>query len=92
MIPDLDYYFSELAGYRSHGRKITKWSDKKIDSVRRSVARTFLDRHPRYCELLSRVASDDFPRLSDALQVAERTRIVLDEVLAELQRNRATVA
>jgi hypothetical protein len=35
--PDLDAYFSEIAGYRSWGKRIATWPDEKILDVEQRI-------------------------------------------------------
>jgi hypothetical protein len=89
LIPDLDMYLSEIAGYRSWGKRIiTRWSDEKIANVERRLQDSFFDRHPEYAELVPILNSSVAPDVSGALEVADRTRHVLRELLSIIRRNR----
>jgi hypothetical protein len=88
LIPDLDSYFSELAGYRSWGRRIVTWPEKKVESVRRRLETPFRERFPAYRDL--QVSSADRNELREALETAERTRTLLLALLCQLQSERAT--
>ncbi|HEV7767325.1 MAG TPA: hypothetical protein VGQ76_20150 [Thermoanaerobaculia bacterium] len=90
VVPDLDVYLSELAGYRSWGKRILTWSDEKIEEVHRSVGQSFFDRFPIYGELSSHITPTSVPALHATLDRAERTRAALRELLSHLQRERAT--
>ena len=37
LIPDLDSYLSEFAGYRSWGKRILQWSDARIETVEKRL-------------------------------------------------------
>jgi hypothetical protein len=89
LVPDLDMYFSEIAGYRSWGKKILTWSDEKIATVESRTARSFFGRFPAYAGLkpLLQVAEASDVRL--ALQNADRTREVLLQLLGEIRKGRA---
>ena len=87
LIPDLDNYFSELAGYRSWGRRILTWPEEKIDDVRRRLQVSFGERLPAYRDLPT--LSADRSALGKALETAERTRTLLLALLDELQAERA---
>jgi hypothetical protein len=87
LAPDLDVYLSELAGYRTWGRKILEWTDDKIDAVEKRLHQSFFDRFPAHAELrplLSTQASD----VIDALQTADQTRDVLLRLLSAIRRIR----
>lgn len=89
LIPDLDSYFSELAGYRSWGRRILGWPDEKIEHVRRWLERSFNERFPVYRHM--QVSSADRSVLREALEIAERTRTVLLRLLDEIQAERTGI-
>jgi hypothetical protein len=88
LIPDLDSYFSELAGYRSWGRRILTWPEEKVESVRRRLEMSFGERFPAYRDL--QTSSADRNELRKALETAERTRTLLLALLHQLQSERAT--
>lgn len=90
LIPDLDSYFSELAGYRSWGRRILTWADEKIETTRRRIEIPFGERFPGYREL--QTLPEESNDLRKALDIAERTRTVLLQLLNELQSERAIAA
>lgn len=91
LVPDLDVYLSELAGYRSWGKRILSWPDEKVEDVHRRVSDTFFDRFPLYADLESRITSANAADLHATLDRAERTRITLRDLLSELQRERGRV-
>jgi hypothetical protein len=80
LTPDLDMYLSEVAGYRSWGKKILEWPDEKVQSVERRLRVSFFDRYPAYAELQPILASAVAPDVSDALGSADRTRALLLEL------------
>jgi hypothetical protein len=92
LIPDLDAYLSEIAGYRSWNKRIVSWSQKKIDEVERRIDASFFDRFPTHGALREIIGSDRVPRLRSAIARADRTRVVLRDLLRELKLNRAGAA
>lgn len=48
LIPDLDLYFSTLAGYCSWGRRLLMWDDEKVQEAKAFVTQGFFDRYPEY--------------------------------------------
>jgi len=86
LIPDLDSYFSELAGYLSWGKCILTWSDAKVETVLRRLEASFGERFPVYREL--RTTLTDRSELRTALDIAERTRTVLLTVLRQVKMDR----
>jgi uncharacterized protein YecE (DUF72 family) len=84
LIPDLDLYFSDIAGYRSSGKRILRWSEEKLDEARQRLARTFFDRHPIYVSLQS-LRREDAPDLFERMHETERARVVLLRLIEALQ-------
>jgi hypothetical protein len=82
LIPDLDSYLSEITGYRSWGKRLTRWPDEKIDHVEHRLQQSFADRYPQY-------AMAKFPNdVRNALDLADRTRAILGEILRRLRAER----
>lgn len=92
VIPDLDAYLSEIAGYRSWGKRITSWSDEKINEVERRIAASFFDRFPAHSALREIIETDEVPNMNDAIARADQTRVALRDLLQELKANRAGAA
>lgn len=88
LIPDLDTYLSEFAGYRSWGKAIVQWSDQQLEAVEKRLHQSFFDRFPNYVELKSFLKSDEASDVSDALRNTDRTRTVLLELLAAIRTSR----
>jgi hypothetical protein len=89
LIPDLDTYLSEFAGYRSWGNRIPTWSDEKIAAVETRLSQSFFDRFPAYAELKALFEVTDSSDVRRALENAERTREVLLNLLSAIRRSRA---
>jgi hypothetical protein len=91
IVPDLDAYLSKLAGYRSWGKRILTWADEKIGDVQSRLGSSFFERCPAYAERSAELTSADVPDLRHALDVAERTRLILLDLLTELKESRTIV-
>lgn len=89
LIPDLGTYLSEMAGYRSWGKRIAGWPDEKIDEVEQRIDASFFDRFPAHESVREAIESDAMESLRDAIVRADRTRIVLRDLLREMKVNRA---
>jgi len=61
LVPDLDRYLSEPAGYRSWGNRILAWPDEKIAAVENRLSRSFFDRCPAYAEFEPVLEMTDAP-------------------------------
>ncbi|HEX9983552.1 MAG TPA: hypothetical protein VGF69_09820 [Thermoanaerobaculia bacterium] len=92
LIPDLDMYLSEVAGYRSWGKRIVSWPDDKIDGVEGRLAASFFDRFPAHELLREVIESDEVPNVRSAIERADQTRAVLRDLLREMKLKRAGAA
>ena len=89
LIPDLDSYLSELAGYRTWGKRILQWPDEKFKAVEARLQDSFFDRFPAYDKLKPVLASSDAADVDIALQNADRTRTIWAELLSAIRKDRA---
>jgi hypothetical protein len=76
LIPDLDSYFSEIAGYRSSAKRMPRWPRDKVLGARSRVERSLQDRYPQY-EKLNELRRQDAPDLYERLAQSERARTTL---------------
>lgn len=90
LIPDLDLYLSEIAGYGSSGKRILAWSDEKIDDVLVRISASFFDRFPQYQELKSQITPESVPALHSAIDKADQMRRVLTHLIRRLRTDGAT--
>lgn len=88
LIPDLDLYRGELAGYRSWGRRTLRWSDRAIEGVLKYISRPFFVRHPAHARLESILRSDACPDSNRVFIMDDRSRAVLGELLHAIQTAR----
>jgi hypothetical protein len=86
LIPDLDTYLSECAGYRSWGKRILQWTDERIETIEKQLHQSFFDRFPAYAGLKPILASSKASDVSNALRNADETRAVLVELLSATRR------
>jgi hypothetical protein len=82
LIPCLDIYLSEVAGYRSWGKKILRWPDEKIAAVEARLGQSFFERFPAYSDLQSVLGSPEASDVSEALDNADQTRVMLLRLLS----------
>jgi hypothetical protein len=92
LIPDLDAYLSEVAGYRSWGKRIVSWPDDKIDEVEGRIDASFFDRFPAHGPLREIIEADEVPNVRNAIARADQTRAVLRDLLREMKLERAGAA
>lgn len=88
LIPDLDLYFSEVAGYRSSGKRILRWPDEKLQEAHRRLSRTLFDHYPMYNSLRS-LRREEAPDLYDHIHGTERARVALLRLIEALQPTRS---
>lgn len=87
LIPDLDMYFSTIAGYCSWGSRLLKWDNEKVDQVIANLESGFFEKHPRYKPLESIITQPD---LVAKLNIYETMRVELRHLLKCLQKERAS--
>ncbi|MGH9854253.1 MAG: YxiJ family protein [Blastocatellia bacterium] len=83
-IPDLDLYWSDLAGYCSWGKGILGWPEEKLSEVKRNLEKSFLDRHPQHQKLVSLVTENQTPDLYGQMAQYEDIRATLLQLISEL--------
>ncbi len=90
LIPDLDLYFSDIAGYCSWGRAILKWPKKKLSEAGDKLDKSFFEKHPHYQSLQPAVSETGTPDLYESLKLYEKMRgnllNLFSELLSELNR------
>lgn len=84
LIPDLDMYFSNIAGYCSWGGRISKWSKEKIRDVQERISKPFFQKHPQYKPLEPLITEISTPDLYARLVLLEKLRAELLELLSQL--------
>lgn len=85
LVPDLDLYFSTLAGYCSWGKRLLTWDDEKVKTAKAYAAQGFFDRHPEYGSLIPFI---DLSDLNHELDTYEEMRTALLALLISLQHSR----
>lgn len=79
LIPDLDLYFSTIAGYCSWGKRILGWDTEKRHEALTYASRGFFDRHPEYKSLLPFIKEES--ELNKQLDNIEQMRTALVRLL-----------
>jgi hypothetical protein len=80
LIPDLDMWCSDIAGYCSWGKKILSWPEEKVLQARGHMSLSFFDKHPEYSLLERLITEANTPDLFEDLQLYERMRKKLLEL------------
>lgn len=81
LVPDLDAYFSDLAGYCSWKGRILTWSSEKIATAREHISKSFFEKHPQYQGLKEATLQKETPGLAADLALHEEMRTTLIELL-----------
>jgi hypothetical protein len=74
LVPDLDTYFSEIAGYSSWGPRILKWPEEKVREAHGRVSLSFFEQYPEYSVLQGLVSESATPDLYEDLALYEQMR------------------
>lgn len=85
LTPDLDLYFSTIAGYCSWGKGLLRWDDAKVEQAKAYASLGFFDRHQNYKPLVPLMRESD---LTKELDIYERMRTTLLVLLTQLQKQR----
>lgn len=84
LISDLDLYFSDIAGYASWGNKSLRWSEKKLEEVKESLAKSFFQQHPEYNLIEPLITESGTPDLYSQLMRYEKMRSLILELISDL--------
>jgi len=85
LIPHLDLYFSDIAGYCSWGRKILKWSNNQVREAENRLKKTFFEKYPQYKMVKHLITEANTPDLYRVMRIYETMRKLLLRVLSQLQ-------
>lgn len=86
LIPDLDMFFSRIAGYASAVNKVDSWSASRVAQARADLANSFFEEDPEY-ELLQREITDALaPDLAEHLRFYEHLRVEILRLAREYER------
>jgi len=84
LIPDLDLYCLDLAGYASWGKKILDWPREKMLEARAKVEKSFFELHPKYLPLAPLITEMKTPDLASRMAIYEKLRIEILNLLSGL--------
>jgi hypothetical protein len=84
LIPDLDLYFSDLAGYCSRGSRVVKMSAREISHARKTASKSFFEVHPKYDSLRVFITEAGTPDLFRCLDLYKQLRVTLLEILDQM--------
>ena len=90
LIPCLDLYFSDIAGYCSWGKRVKKWSAEKIADVRIKLHKSFFDRFPKFDKLKLVINERGTPKLYNQMLIFDLMRLTLTDILSEINTFRSS--
>ena len=85
LIPCLDLYFSDIAGYCSWGKRSLFWADEKIEEIRHQLQNSFFRQFPKFNLLKPAINEENTPKLFSQLLIHELMRLTLLDILSELK-------
>jgi hypothetical protein len=84
LVPDLDMYFSFIAGYSSSATRLDQRPQRELRAAVPKLRRSFSDWYPRYKQLAMLITDVNTPLLSHDLKVADQLRGGLLTFITEL--------
>lgn len=92
LIPCLDLYFSDLAGYCSWGNRSLFWTHEKIEEIRHQLQNSFFRQFPKFNSLKLQINEENTPKLYSQLLIHELMRLTLLDILSELKVSQKDLA
>lgn len=84
LIPSLDLYFSDVAGYCSWGKRLLRFSQSELLAARATLTRSFFEKHPEYLPLKALINETETPTLFADLKLHDELRGRLLALIAAL--------
>lgn len=82
-IPDLDLYWSGIAGIASRGRRLLELEQNKRAEFVPRLKRSFFEAHPRYQRLQAAITAENTPHLFRDMTYYEEARLRALKLLSE---------
>ena len=84
LIPELDMYFSNVAGYSSSASRLGERSRNALRTARETLAKDFFETYPALERYKSLITPGNTPKLYEQMRVTEQLRLGLLDVLGTL--------
>lgn len=84
-IPDLDNFSFDIAAYAGTASLYASWPQSRTDAAKVLFRQSFLENYPEYAPLLSDVSEADYPDLSRWLELVERLRVMLLQLIDKME-------
>lgn len=92
LIPCLDLYFSEIAGFCSWGNRSLSWTDEKIKEIQQRLRQPFFTKFRKFKALKPFINEENTPKLYSQLLIHELMRLTLLDILSELKVSQKDLA
>lgn len=83
-IPDLDSYFSFVAGYASSATTLDSRSREELERAIPRLGRSFFESYPQYAPFAAQISKESTPDLFEQLRRTNRSRKSLVKIMREL--------
>lgn len=83
LVPDLDMYFSFIAGYGSSATTLHQRPKVELRAALPKLKRSFYEACPKYNRLAKFISDSETPTLFHDLEVSDRLRLGLATLIAE---------
>lgn len=84
LIPDLDAFFSFIAGYSSSATRMCKRPIDELKAAKRKLESSFFELYPVYRPIAEQIMSGNLPNLQESLRAADELRRYLLMLLSEI--------
>ncbi len=85
-IPDLDYYWLNIVGCSSWGKKALRWDAQKRQEFTGLLDRAFFDRHPEYLLVRRWITESNTPHLYHRFMLHKEMRVSVLVLIKLLDR------
>jgi hypothetical protein len=83
-IPDLDHYFSFIAGYSSSASRLGKRPLSELRTAVRKLENSFFVAHPKYAFITNELSGEQLPSLTGQLRITDELRLELVAIMRVL--------
>jgi hypothetical protein len=77
LIPDLDMWLSDVAGFSSRGKRLLKLPEEQVSHARGIMSLSFSEKRPEYAWLERHITESNTPDLYEKINLYERMRTML---------------
>ena len=84
LIPELDSYFADIAGYASSASRLHNRTPEELQRARRILSRDLYERFPDPHVFRSYISEESTPELYRTIELAGRMRLALLGLLGEI--------